>query len=62
MNKLIEKLVQAYTVLYYYYLIDNNKGKSLEEIPKDFKDEVELKANERYVNEYQVKVGENNGL
>lgn len=52
MNKLTEKLIQSYTVLYYYYLIDNTQGKSLQDIPEAYRSEVELKANERFVNEY----------
>lgn len=59
MSKLTEKLIESYIVLHYYNLIDSSKGKSLEEIPTAFREEVELKANERYVNEYLKIVGDN---
>lgn len=60
MSKLTEKLIESYVVLYYYYLIDSSKGKSLKDVPIDFREEVELKANERYVSEYLKVIGENN--
>lgn len=62
MDKLREKLIQAYSVLYYYHLVDNTKGLKLEEIPEDIRTEVEIKANERFMEEYQKGAGENNGL
>ena len=57
MNKFTERLIQAYVVLHYYHLIDEAKGKCLSEIPENIRDEVEIKANERYINEYESKVG-----
>ncbi len=59
MSKVKEKLIQAYTVLYYAYLIDENKGLTLEDIPVVFKNEVEIRANEKFIKEYQ-KVSDSN--
>lgn len=61
MDKLTQKLIQSYTVLYYYNLIDETKGKRLEEVPENIRSEVEILANERLVNEV-VKVVEVNGI
>lgn len=60
MSVLTQKLIQSYSVLYYYHLIDESKGRSLEEVPERIRDEVEILANERYVNEYLSRVGESN--
>ncbi|OZV10803.1 hypothetical protein CIW83_18470 [Tissierella sp. P1] len=63
MNILTQKLIQSFTVLHYYYLIDNTKGRSLEQVPEHIRSEVEILANERYVNEYLARVGElDNGI
>lgn len=57
MGRLREKLIEAYSVLYYYYLIDNTKGVKLEDAPEEIRNEVEYKANERFINEYNKLIG-----
>lgn len=47
MNKIKQKQIDCYVVLYYYHLIDETKGKSIEDVPVDIRDTVELLANER---------------
>lgn len=47
MNKIKQKQIDCYVVLYYYHLVDETKGKSIEEVPMDIRDTVELLANER---------------
>lgn len=58
MTKLQEKLVDAYVVLVYYNMIDPTRGKTLDEVPENIRNEVEIRANERYLREYMDKVGE----
>lgn len=61
MGILEQKLINAFSVLVYYNMIDSTKGKKLSEVPENLRNEVEIIANERYVNEYLSKVGESNG-
>lgn len=47
MSKIKQKQIDCYVVLYYYHLVNETKGKSIEEVPMDIRDTVELLANER---------------
>lgn len=54
MNKIKQKQIDCYVVLYYYHLVDENKGKTIEDIPLDIRGTVELLANERLASELSL--------
>lgn len=62
MNKIKQKQIDCYAVLYYYHLIDETKGKSIEEVPLDIRDVVELLANERLAFELNLQPGVLDGI
>lgn len=54
MSKIKQKQIDCYVVLYYYHLIDETKGKSINDVPVDIRDTVELLANERLASELNL--------
>lgn len=49
--KFREKLVNCYTVLIFYNMVDETKGVRAEDAPESIRDEAELKAAERFARE-----------
>lgn len=49
MNILQQKLIEAFTVLVYYNMLDESKGVKVGDVPENIREAVEIKAAERLI-------------